>query len=218
MERNLFLINDKIKKACKLYGQVSSRVNLIAVSKTVAAEKILLAIAAGCKTFGENYIKEAKEKWPEIKQKFPQIKLHFIGHLQSNKVAESLELFDCIESLDSEKLALTFKKEIAKSGKNPEFFIQVNIGQEEQKGGISPFAVKDFIKFCRTECGLNVTGLMCVPPADEVAAPYFALLAKLAKENGLEKLSMGMSADFEEAIALGATHIRLGTAIFGKRD
>lgn len=218
MERNLFLINDKIKKACKLYGQQRSRVNLIAVSKTVAAEKIIEAINLGCKIFGENYIKEAQEKWPEIKKKFPEIKLHFVGHLQSNKVADSLELFDCIETLDSQKLALIFKKEIAKSKKNPEFFVQVNIGEEEQKGGISPLEVKDFIKFCRSECGLNITGLMCIPPSEEQASPYFALLAKLAKENGLEKLSMGMSADFEEAIAIGATHIRLGTAIFGKRN
>ena len=218
IKRNLFLIEDKIRKSCKLYRQEASRVNLIAVSKTVSAEKIITAINLGCKNFGENYIKEAQEKWPEIKQKFPEIKLHFIGHLQSNKVAESLELFDCIESLDSEKLALTFKKEIAKCKKNPEFFIQINIGEEPQKSGISPLELPKFLDFCRSECALNVTGLMCIPPSNEAPSPYFALLAKMAKEHGLKKLSMGMSADFEDAIALGATHIRLGTAIFGKRD
>lgn len=183
----------------------------------VSAEKICDAIGSGCKIFGENYIKEAKEKWPEIKQKFPEIKLHFIGHLQSNKVAEALELFDCIQTLDSEKLAVILKKEVQKQQKNPEFFIQVNIGEEEQKSGISPNEVSDFVKFSRDECGLNVTGLMCIPPATDLASPYFALLAKLAKKNNLKNLSMGMSSDFEEAIALGATHIRLGTSIFGER-
>jgi len=218
--RNLFLINDKIKKACKLYRQDVARVNLIAVSKTIPAEKISEAIAEGCKIFGENYIKEAKEKWPEIKKNNPEIQLHFVGHLQSNKAAEAVELFDCIESLDSEKLALALKKEMTKQQKNPqeiEFFIQVNIGEEEQKDGIAPDKIKDFVKFSRDECGLNVTGLMCIPPAGELASPYFALLAKLAKENNLKNLSMGMSSDFEEAIALGATHVRVGTAIFGER-
>lgn len=217
IERNLFLINGNIKKACKIYGRNEKRVNLIAVSKMVAAEKILEAITAGCKIFGENYIKEASEKWPEIKKNFPEIKLHFIGHLQSNKAEEAVELFDCIESLDSEKLALALKKVAEKKSKNPEIFIQVNIGEEEQKGGIAPSELADFIKFCREECRLNITGLMCIPPSNEAASPYFALLAKLAHENNLEKLSMGMSSDFEEAIALGATHIRLGTVIFGKR-
>lgn len=184
----------------------------------VSSEKICDAIDAGCKIFGENYIKEAKEKWPEIKKKFPEIKLHFIGHLQSNKVAEALELFDCIQTLDSKKLALILQKEIGKVGtKNPEIFIQVNIGEEEQKGGILPSEVSDFVKFSRNECGLSVTGLMCIPPAADLASPYFALLTKLAEKNNLKNLSMGMSSDFEEAIALGATHIRLGTAIFGER-
>jgi pyridoxal phosphate enzyme (YggS family) len=216
--RNLFLIHDRIKKACKLYRHDASRVNLIAVSKMISAEKICDVIDSGCKIFGENYIKEAKEKWPAIKKKFPEIKLHFIGHLQSNKSAEALELFDCIQTLDSKKLALALKKEIEKMGeRNPEIFIQVNVGEEEQKGGILPSEVSDFVKFSRDECGLNVTGLMCIPPAADLASPYFALLAKLAKENNLKNLSMGMSSDFEEAIALGATHVRIGTAIFGER-
>lgn len=217
IELNLFLIKDKIKNACKIYKQDVARVNLIAVSKTISKEKIIEAINANCKIFGENYIKEAAEKWPEIKKNFPEIKLHFIGHLQSNKAAEAVDLFDCIETLDSEKLALALKKEIKKQQKNPEFFIQVNIGEEDQKGGILPSEVKNFVKFCREE-NLNITGLMCIPPSDELASPYFALLAKIARENNLTKLSMGMSSDYEDAIALGTTHIRLGTAIFGERE
>ncbi len=216
--RNLFLVKSKIEKACKLYRRDSSRVNLITVSKMVSAEKIIEAINCGCKIFGENYVKEAQEKWPQIKENFPEIKLHFIGHLQSNKAAEAIELFDCIESLDSKKLAVNLKKEIAKQKKNPQIFIQVNIGEEEQKGGVAPSELTELVKFSRDECGLNVTGLMCIPPANETPAPYFALLAKLAQENNLENLSMGMSPDFEEAIALGANYIRLGTAIFGARD
>ena len=180
-------------------------------------EKINEAIALGCINFGENYIKEAEEKWPEIKKNNPQIKLHFIGHLQSNKSSEAVELFDCIQVLDSEKLALALKKEIIKQQKNPEIFIQVNIGQEEQKSGILPQDLTKFLEFARDKCGLNVTGLMCIPPADEAASSYFALLNKMAKENNLKNLSMGMSADFEEAIALGATHVRVGSAIFGER-
>jgi pyridoxal phosphate enzyme (YggS family) len=217
IERNLFLIHRKIEEACKIYGRLEQRVNLIAVSKTVSAEKISEAIAAGCKVFGENYVKEAQEKWPEIKKNFPEIKLHFIGHLQSNKTDEAVDLFDSIQTLDSEKLALALKKSAQKKSKNPEIFIQVNIGEEEQKGGILPSELSEFVKFARDECALNVTGLMCIPPSSEAASPYFALLAKMARENNLEKLSMGMSADFEEAIALGANYVRIGTAIFGDR-
>ncbi len=211
------MINGKIENACKIYGQDQKRVNLIAVSKTVSAEKLYEAIAVGCKIFGENYIKEAQEKWPEIKKNFPEIKLHFIGHLQSNKADEAVELFDVIQTLDSEKLALALKKSAQKKSKNPEILIQVNVGEEEQKGGIAPNELSNFVKFVRDECSLNVTGLMCIPPSSELASPYFALLAKMARENGLEKLSMGMSSDFEEAVALGANYVRIGSAIFGER-
>jgi len=217
IERNLLALNQKINNACKTYERKLSDINLVAVSKTVAAENILAAIKSGCKIFGENYVKETQEKWPAIKQNHPQTKLHLIGHLQSNKAREAIDLFDCIESLDSEKLAKELQKEIAKQQKNPEIFIQINIGEEQQKSGIAPQAAHDFINFARNECKLNVTGLMCVPPTNEEPSPYFALLAKIAKENGLTKLSMGMSADFSEAIALGSTHIRVGTAIFGER-
>lgn len=217
-ERNLLLINRKIAQACKLYQKDKSKVNLIAVSKTQDVVKIKDAIAAGCTIFGENYIKEAEEKWPELRAENPNIKLHFIGHLQSNKAANAVKLFDCIQSLDSEKLALALKKEITKQQKNCEIFIQVNISEEPQKGGILPQDLNNFVKFSRDECGLNVTGLMCIPTSEELPSPYFALLNKLAQENNLKNLSMGMSADFEEAIALGANYIRIGTAIFGKRS
>jgi pyridoxal phosphate enzyme (YggS family) len=217
IESNLFLINHKITKACQIYKRKAASVNLVAVSKTSSAQKIYQAIDLGCKIFGENYVKEAQEKWPEIKKNFPEIKLHFIGHLQSNKAGEAVDLFDCIETLDSQKLALALKKEIAKKQKNPEIFIQINIGEEPQKGGILPSEFAEFLNFCRNQCALNVTGLMCIPPSNEAASPYFALLCKMARENNLPKISMGMSADFEDAIALGSTHIRLGTAIFGAR-
>jgi len=201
----------------KIILEKLSQTKLVAVSKTVGQEKIYAAIAAGIKIFGENYLKEAEEKWPEIRAKFPEIELHLIGHLQSNKAAQAVALFDCIETLDSKKLALVLQREITKQQKNPEIFIQVNIGEEPQKHGIAPQEVKEFVKFCRKDLALNVTGLMCIPPTGELASPYFALLNKLAKECGLKNLSMGMSADWKEAVALGATHVRLGTAIFGSR-
>lgn len=224
IEKNLLIINKNIVKACKIYERDSKNVNLVAVSKKFPSESIIEAINANCKIFGENYINEAFEKWPEIKKQHPDIKLHFIGGLQSNKAAKAIELFDCIESLDSEKLALEFKKQIKKAENKlenksgPEFFIQVNIGQEDQKSGVDPLKVKDFVNFAKNECGLNVTGLMCIPPADENPSLYFALLAKMAKELNLPNLSMGMSADYEQAVAVGANYIRLGTAIFGPRE
>jgi pyridoxal phosphate enzyme (YggS family) len=217
IKRNLILIEGEIKNTCKIYRRKSSEVNLVAVSKKVDEQKIIQAIENGVKIFGENYIQEAQEKWREIKKNFPEITLHFIGHLQSNKAAEAVNLFDCIETVDGKKLATALAKECKKQQKNLEIFIQVNVGEEEQKGGVLPSELADFIKFCRQECQLNVAGLMCIPPAKEEASPYFALLTKMARKHDLQKISMGMSADFEEAIALGATHIRLGTAIFGAR-
>jgi pyridoxal phosphate enzyme (YggS family) len=217
MKNALILIEDKISRTCKTFERKASSVNFIAVSKMVPAQKIAQAIEFGVKNFGENYLQEAGEKWPAIKKNHPEITLHFIGNLQSNKVPQVVELFDVVQSLDGEKQALSFQKELKKNPRKIEFFIQVNIGEEPQKGGVDPKNLSDFVRFCRNNCELNVAGLMCVPPAGEAASPYFALLAKLAKENDLKNLSMGMSADFEEAIALGATHIRLGTAIFGDR-
>ncbi len=223
-EKNLYLVNQKIVKACKIYDKKRENINLIAVCKKKPAEKIIEAINANCKIFGENYISESLEKWPKIKEKYPETQLHFIGSLQKNKVKKILGLFDVIQSLDCEKLALEFQKEINKKrekDKNfiaPEFFIQVNIGQEEQKSGIDPLKVTDFIKFAKNECNLNISGLMAIPPQKESPSPYFALLNKIAKRNNLKNLSMGMSSDFEEAIALNSNYIRVGTAIFGPRE
>jgi len=197
IEKNLYLINERINNSCKIYERKKSEINLVAVSKKVEELRIIQAINAGCTIFGENYIKEAKEKWPKIKEQYPQIKLHFIGHLQSNKAKEAAHLFDCIETLDSENLVKNLSKECIKQNKQIECFIQVNIGEEEQKGGIDPSQIKEFIEFCHLQNNINITGLMC--------------------KNNIAKISMGMSEDFEQAIALNSTHIRLGTAIFGKR-
>ena len=217
IEKNLYLIKQNIAKACKTFDRKPEDVNIVAVSKTIASEKIIEAIDLGCKIFGENYIQEAQQKWFDLRKNYPQIKLHFIGHLQSNKAKEAVELFDCIESVDSEKLAREIAKAQKKLQKNCEIFIQVNIGDESQKSGIAIENLSTFINICKHDLELNVVGLMAVPPANENASPYFALLAKLAYENNLAKLSIGMSADYEDAIALNSTHIRLGTAIFGAR-
>jgi pyridoxal phosphate enzyme (YggS family) len=217
IEKNLYLINQNISKSCKAFDRKVEDVNIVAVSKTIASEKIIEAINLGCKIFGENYIQEAQQKWVDLRKNYPQIKLHFIGHLQSNKAKEAVELFDCIESVDNEKLAREIAKAQKKFQKNCEIFIQVNIGDESQKSGIAVENLSSFVNFCKKDLELNVVGLMAVPPSDVNASPYFALLAKLAKENNLSKLSMGMSADYEDAIALNSTHIRLGTAIFGAR-
>lgn len=217
IEKNLYLIKQNIAKACKTFNRKPEDVNIVAVSKTIASEKIIEAINLGCKIFGENYIQEAQQKWVELRKNYPQIKLHFIGHLQSNKAKEAVELFDCIESVDSEKLAREIAKAQKKLQKNCEIFIQVNIGDEPQKSGIAIENLSTFINICKNDLQLNIVGLMAVPPVNESASPYFALLAKLARENNLEKLSIGMSADYEDAIALNSTHIRLGTAIFGAR-
>ena len=217
IRQNLNVIKEQISNCCKIYGRNSNDISIIAVSKTIASEKIIEAINFGCKIFGENYIQEAKQKWVDLRKNYPQIKLHFIGNLQSNKAKEAVELFDCIESVDNEKLAREIAKAQKKLQKNCEIFVQVNIGDESQKSGIAVENLSAFIKFCKKDLELNVGGLMAVPPANENASPYFALLAKLAKENNLEKLSIGMSSDYEDAIALNSTNIRLGTAIFGAR-
>jgi pyridoxal phosphate enzyme (YggS family) len=225
IEKRLLVINHAIKSTCKLYNIDFKKINLIAVSKMQSEEAIIAAIEAGCIIFGENYLKEAKEKWLKLKILYPKIALHLIGHLQSNKAREALELFDVIETLDSEKLAIKIKNEILKlqfesqnKFKSPEIFIQINIGQENTKNGIELSRAKEFINFAKNDCNLNITGLMAIPPKDEVPAPYFALLAKIAKENNLINLSMGMSCDYLDGIALGANYIRLGTAIFGNRN
>jgi hypothetical protein len=191
---------------------------LVAVSKTHLAEHIRPVLEAGQRIYGENRVQEAKAKWPPLKAEFPGVELHLIGPLQSNKVREAIELFDVIHSLDRPKLAEALRAEIDRVGRAPTMFIQVNTGEELQKAGIAPQDAPSFIAFCREQLKLPVEGLMCIPPANEASAPHFALLAKLARAEGLPYLSMGMSADFEIAIRFGATHVRVGTAIFGERE
>jgi pyridoxal phosphate enzyme (YggS family) len=190
---------------------------LIAVSKTHGEDRIRPVLAAGHRVFGENRVQEAKGKWPSLKSEFADIELHLIGPLQSNKTREAVELFDTIHSLDRPKLAHALKAEMDFTGRRPPLFIQVNTGEEAQKAGVAPLDAPAFIKLCRDELKLPVKGLMCIPPNDENPAPHFALLQKLAREHSLPWLSMGMSGDFESAIKFGATHVRVGTAIFGER-
>jgi pyridoxal phosphate enzyme (YggS family) len=206
-----------IARIARDFEREPGSVQLVAVSKTMPAEAILPALEAGHRLFGENYVQEAKAKWPGLRGRFPDVEVHMIGPLQSNKAREAVELFDAIHSLDRESLAKELSREIGRVGKAPTLFVQVNTGEEPQKGGISPREVDGFLEACRVRHGLVVTGLMCIPPADEPPSPHFALLAKIAARHGLSGLSMGMSADYEAAIQLGATHVRVGSAIFGAR-
>jgi pyridoxal phosphate enzyme (YggS family) len=192
-------------------------VTLVAVSKTFAADAVEPAILAGQRVFGENRVQEAQAKWPGLMARHPGIELHLIGPLQSNKAKEAVALFDMIHSVDRVSLATALAKEIDRQGRRPRLLVQVNTGEEPQKAGVTPGEADAFIAACRGEHGLTIDGLMCIPPVDQPPAPHFALLAKVARRNGLETLSMGMSADFETAIELGATHVRVGSAIFGER-
>lgn len=194
-------------------------VTLVAVSKTFPAEAIEPVLAAGQRVFGENYVQDAKSKWPELRQRYPDAQVHMIGPLQSNKAKEAIALFDVIETLDRSSLARELQKEIQKAGgtRRPRFLVQVNTGAEPQKGGVLPEEADAFIRVCKIDYGLDVEGVMCIPPADEPPAPHFALLTTIARRNGLKTISMGMSADYPAAIAMGATHVRVGSAIFGAR-
>jgi pyridoxal phosphate enzyme (YggS family) len=194
-----------------------SSVRLIAVSKTFDAPAILPTLEVGHRRFGENRVQEAKGKWPALRQQFPDIELHLIGPLQSNKAREAVELFDAIHSIDRPKIAKAVADEMARAGKRLELFIQVNTGEEPQKAGVLPKETAQFVAFCRDELNLAIAGLMCIPPQDEEAGVHFAFLSQLAGDLGLTGLSMGMSSDFETAIAFGATHVRVGSAIFGHR-
>lgn len=195
-----------------------SEIQLIAVSKMFEPEKIIPVLEAGQRLFGENRVQEAQGKWPVLRLQYSDIELHLIGPLQSNKTADAVALFDVIHTVDREKIARSLKKEIEKQGKKIELLVQVNTGEEPQKAGIKPLETAEFVRFCRDELGLAISGLMCIPPVDEEAALHFALLKKLADGLDLPKLSMGMSSDFETAVALGATYVRVGSAIFGERD
>ncbi|WP_315926042.1 YggS family pyridoxal phosphate-dependent enzyme [Mesorhizobium sp. SP-1A] len=198
-------------------GRDSDAVVLVAVSKTFGAEIIRPVIEAGQRVFGENRVQEAQGKWPALRQDFPDIELHLIGPLQSNKAKEAVALFDVIETVDREKIAAELAKEIARQGRAPRLYVQVNTGSEPQKAGIEPRDAVAFVGRCRQVHGLDIEGLMCIPPADENPGPHFALLEKLARQAGVRKLSMGMSGDYETAIAFGATSVRVGSAIFGGR-
>jgi len=198
-------------------GRATGAVTLVAVSKTFDADAIRPVIEAGHRVFGENRVQEAQGKWPALKQEVPDLELHLIGPLQSNKAKEAVALFDVIETVDREKIAAELAKEMARQGKTPKLFVQVNTGLEEQKAGIDPREAAAFVDRCRAVHGLAIEGLMAIPPADENPGPHFALLEKLAREAGVDKLSMGMSGDFETAIAFGATSVRVGSAIFGGR-
>jgi pyridoxal phosphate enzyme (YggS family) len=211
-------VRERLKAAAAMAGREASAVTLVAVSKTFGPEAITPVIAAGQRVFGENRVQEAKAKWPALKAAHPGLELHLVGPLQTNKVEEAVKLFDVIETIDREKLARAVAKEMARQGLRPRLFIQVNTGEEPQKAGIGPRETDALVELCRSELGLQIEGLMCVPPIEEEAALHFALLRKIAERNGLKALSMGMSSDFETAIAFGATHVRVGSAIFGSRE
>ena len=208
-----------IARATAEAKRAEGSVTLVAVSKTFPVEAMEPVLAAGQRVFGENYVQEAKDKWPALRQRYPDAEVHMIGPLQSNKAKDAVALFDVIESLDRPSLAKELQKEIEKAGgaRQPRFLVQINTGAEPQKGGVLPEAADAFIEACRTQYGLAVEGLMCIPPADEPPAPHFALLTTIARRNGLTTISMGMSADYPVAIAMGATHVRVGSAIFGAR-
>ncbi len=204
-------------RAAQEAGRPADGIALIAVSKMFDAAAIMPVLEAGQRFFGENRVQEARAKWPALKAQWPGIELHLIGPLQSNKAAEAVALFDAIHTVDRPRIAEALAKEMQRQNRAPELFIQVNTGREAQKAGIGPDEADAFIHTCRGTLGLKIAGLMCIPPADEGPAPHFALLAEIARRNGLKGLSMGMSGDYATAIAYGATHVRLGSAIFGSR-
>jgi pyridoxal phosphate enzyme (YggS family) len=210
-------VRASMRKAATGAGRKPEEVTLVAVSKTFDAEAIRPAISAGQRVFGENRVQEAQGKWPALREETNDLELHLIGPLQSNKAAEAVALFDVIETIDREKIARAVAQEMARQGRALRLYVQVNTGLEPQKAGIAPDETGAFVTFCRQELSLPVEGLMCIPPADENPGPHFALLAKLAGQCGIEKLSMGMSGDYEVAIGFGATSVRVGSAIFGTR-
>jgi pyridoxal phosphate enzyme (YggS family) len=222
IDTGLTAVRREIERACRGASRDPASVTLVAVSKTFDANAIVPVIAAGQTVFGENRVQEAKAKWPALTERMPNLKaggleLHMIGPLQSNKAKEAVALFDAIHSVDRPSLCEALAKEIEKQGRRPKLFVEINTGAEAQKAGVLPQDADAFLKRCRDEYGLTIDGLMCIPPADEAPAPHFALTAKVAARNGLKLLSMGMSADFAVAIAMGATHVRVGSAIFGTR-
>jgi pyridoxal phosphate enzyme (YggS family) len=213
----LAAVEQEIARACREAGRDRASVTLIAVSKTFEAGTIAPVIEAGQRVFGENRVQEARAKWPALMLDHPGIALHLIGPLQSNKAKEAVALFDAIHSVDRPSICQALAKEIGSQNRRPQLFVQLNTGEEPQKAGVAPAEADGFIASCREKYGLAIAGLMCIPPVDDAPAPHFALTAKIAARNGLSGLSMGMSADFAVAIQFGATHVRIGSAIFGAR-
>jgi pyridoxal phosphate enzyme (YggS family) len=213
----LHLLRARLDKAQRRFGPPPQRVELVAVSKTFSADEVVPFLDAGQRLFGENRVQEAAAKWPALRASYDGIELHLIGPLQSNKAREAVALFDVIETVDREKIAVALKAEMDKTGRHPRLLVQVNIGLEPQKAGIAPAEVASFVQRCRDMHGLAIDGLMAIPPEGVPPGPYFAHMAALAKTVGSPVLSMGMSADFETAIAMGATHVRVGSALFGSR-
>jgi len=217
IEESLNAVRLRIARAEADAERAPGSVSLVAVSKTVSAAGVEPAILAGQRVFGENRVQEAEEKFPALKAEYPDLELHLIGPLQTNKARDAVALFDVIQSVDRDRLAATLAKEMEKAGKRPACFIQVNTGEEPQKAGVLPADLDAFVATCRDTYKLPVVGLMCIPPVDEEPALHFALLTKMAARNGLKQVSMGMSADYETAVKLGATHVRVGSALFGSR-
>ena len=214
---NLAAVRTRIEAATSAAGREAGSVALVAVSKTQPAAAVREALVGGHRLFGENRVQEAQAKYPALRQAFPDLELHLIGPLQTNKVRDAVALFDVIETVDRPRLAAALAREMERTGRRLPCLIEVNTGEEPQKSGVLPHTADAFVVECRDRLGLPITGLMCVPPLDEEPAPHFALLHEIARRTGLEVLSMGMSADFETAIRFGATHVRVGTAIFGAR-
>ena len=215
-EERYHAVTAQMRKAAKIAGRDAADIILVAISKTYDADDIVPVLEIGHRHFGENRVQEAQEKWPALRKQFPDVQLHLVGQLQSNKAEDAVALFDAIHSLDRPSLVSAIAKAQEKTGRHPQLFIQVNIGDEPQKGGCAIADLPELLASAH-EAGLTISGLMCIPPADVEAAPYFALLRKLARDHGIEKLSMGMSDDFETAIQNGASHIRVGSALFGNR-
>ena len=213
----LAAVRARIARAARDAGRNAQEITLVCVSKTFGADEIKPVIEAGERVFGENRVQEALCKWPPLRAAYPGIELHLIGPLQSNKAREAVRFFDVIETVDREKIAKAVAEELQKTSRRPKLFVQVNTGSEPQKAGILPHEADTFIECCRNTYGLEISGLMCIPPLDEHASPHFAFLRLIAARNGIKALSMGMSHDFELAIELGATHVRIGSAIFGAR-
>ena len=217
IRQNLHAVKTRIDEAASAVGRDPDTVALVAISKTHGAEKIINALTAGHRLFGENRVQETEDKWPALLERAPDVQLHLVGPLQSNKVKRAVQLFHGIQTMDRPKLARALAREFDAQGRQAECFIQINTGEEPQKAGILPSQADGFISDCRDTIGLPIVGLMCIPPADEEAGLHFGLLAEMAARSGLDRVSMGMSGDFETAVRFGATHVRVGSAIFGQR-